>query len=69
MWFLSRSSDETQRNKKQHNETQRNTTQLNETMPPSPKDFFLGRAAVIQTTSNRALAGAHGNGAWPREKM
>ena len=34
-------------------------------MPPSPKDF-LGRTVVMQTTSNWASAGAHGNGLWTR---
>ena len=51
------------------NTTKHNATQRNDMTPPSPKDFFLGRVAVIQTISNRASAGAHDNGSWPQEKL
>ena len=51
------------------NATKRNTTKRNDTMPPSPKDFFSGRVAVIQTTSNWASTGArHANGLWKKCK-
>ena len=50
-------------------QTKRNATKQNYMIATSLKDFFSGRTAVTQSTSNCVSAGAHGNGLWRPEKM